>query len=126
MEDFKKETNQEKSFFEKHKTKILVGSGMVIACVTGGLLFKPTMKMSVPKFNREDYFKKIDWDKYGQLGKVVQVEQRSTKSAWFEQVDGSDIRNIADLGKIGTDLIEAHGSIFNPEDEITGILLYTK
>ena len=119
------EENKVKSFVKKHE-KAFVVTGCLLVGIAGGRMLKNS-SMKVDKL--ESGMEKLDLDKLGLLGRVVKVEEASRALAWMED-DAVDIADIefclADLGKVGEDLLKQHTEIFKPEDKISGILIYTK
>ena len=113
-----KKTNKVKEFVEKHKTALII-TGAAAVGIVGSVVLKKTVGA---KFNLDN----INWDDYGLLGKVVKVEKKSKLSAWFEN-EGTDVRyKVADLGKVGEDLMALTSVDFKAEDQISGILIYTE
>lgn len=111
-----KKTNKVKEFVEKHKTALII-TGAAAVGIVGSVMLKKTTKFDLNNIN---------WDDYGLLGKVVKVEQKSKLSAWFEN-EGTDVRyKVADLGKVGEDLMALTSVDFKAEDQISGILIYTE
>ena len=111
-----KKTNKVKEFVEKHKTALII-TGAAAVGIVGSVMLKKTVKPALDNIN---------WDDFGLLGKVIKVEQKSKGMAWFDN-DDTDVRyKVADLGKVGEDLMGLTAANFKPEDQISGILIYTE
>lgn len=110
-----KKTNKVKEFVEKHK-KALIGAGVV---AVGSILLHNHMK----KLELKSGIDNLDLDKLGLLGRVVKVEEASSGLAWFEGEDAMRF-TVADLGKLSEELISDSVVAWNPDEKISGILIY--